>query len=374
MVVLASGHTYLAGPDPGTSWFFDDVDADPFAWGDIGDLDGGAPGDDRAASGRAGRADQADGARRDRVQRRAVDDHHGGLRRERPAGQGLAGRGVNVIGRGHANTVLLPDGSMVQVGGGRGSDRPTFPSPLHYADEAQKQIELWDPVTKQWTLGPAQTEKRAYHSTAMLLPDGRVMSAGDEYHVDAANANPANVDDAEIYKPPYLFRGPASEDRLGPGHGRVRLELRRRHARQEHQAGGARRAGGRDARRGHEPADAPARRRAAHRLREGDRADRPDAAPPGYYMLFLLNDQGVPSEAKFVKLQAGGTLGGCDTAAPADMEAPDGGAARAGRRRHRVRQARKVGRRRRRHAASWESSSRSTARTSAPRTARRPTR
>jgi hypothetical protein len=48
----------------------------------------------------------------------------------------------------------------------------------------------------------------------------------------------------------------------------------------------------------------------------------PNAAPPGYYMLFLLNDQGVPSVAKFVKLQQGGTLGGCGTAEPPDLAPP----------------------------------------------------
>ncbi len=48
----------------------------------------------------------------------------------------------------------------------------------------------------------------------------------------------------------------------------------------------------------------------------------PNAAPPGYYMLFLLNDQGVPSVAKFVKLQQGGTLGGCGTPPPADLAPP----------------------------------------------------
>ena len=85
------------------------------------------------------------------------------------------------IGRGHANTVLLPDGSMVEVGGGVGRDN-AFGSPLHAANDEQKQVELWDPETGQWRLGAAQAESRAYHSTALLLPDGRVMSAGDEWH------------------------------------------------------------------------------------------------------------------------------------------------------------------------------------------------
>ena len=43
---------------------------------------------------------------------------------------------------------------------------------------------------------------RAYHSTALLLPDGRVLSAGDDI-----NGSP-NRDTAEIYEPPYLHRGP----------------------------------------------------------------------------------------------------------------------------------------------------------------------
>ena len=60
----------------------------------------------------------------------------------------------------------------------------SFESPLHYAEPEKRHIELWDPDTGQWTLGPAQTEARAYHSTALLLPDGRVMSAGDDYNGD----------------------------------------------------------------------------------------------------------------------------------------------------------------------------------------------
>ena len=47
-----------------------------------------------------------------------------------------------------------------------------------------------------------------------------------------------------------------------------------------------------------------------------------NAAPPGYYMLFLINDQGVPSVAKFVKLEEGGPLGGCGTPPPPDNANP----------------------------------------------------
>ena len=80
------------------------------------------------------------------------------------------------VGRGHHNTVLLPDGSMVTVGGGVGArDGDQWAG-----DPEQRQVELWNPATGNWTLGPSQAETRAYHSTALLLPDGRVISAGDD--------------------------------------------------------------------------------------------------------------------------------------------------------------------------------------------------
>ena len=74
--------------------------------------------------------------------------------------------------RSHANTVLLPDGSMVEVGGGLGSATPADPgtngAPGQWAaEDAQKQIELWDPATKKWT--PRAGAARVPH----LSLDGR---------------------------------------------------------------------------------------------------------------------------------------------------------------------------------------------------------
>ena len=42
-------------------------------------------------------------------------------------------------------------------------------------------------------------EARMYHSTALVLPDGRVVTAGGEA---------AGIRRAQIYSPPYLFKGP----------------------------------------------------------------------------------------------------------------------------------------------------------------------
>ena len=66
--------------------------------------------------------------------------------------------------------------------------------------------ELWNPVTGRWsTLASAQVP-RIYHSTALLLPDGRVLSAGGG-RPKAKNGGQHN-ENAEIFEPPYLFKGP----------------------------------------------------------------------------------------------------------------------------------------------------------------------
>src|SRR6185295_10351260 len=116
------------------------------------------------------------------------------------------------VARAHQNTVLLPDGSMVTVGGGIGKDIDGTPPDLQQwgAEPEQKEVELWNPSTGAWTLGPAQQEYRTYHSTALLLPDGRVVSAGDDYNGGFTQ------DTAEIYEPPYLFRGPRPVISDGP--------------------------------------------------------------------------------------------------------------------------------------------------------------
>ena len=211
------------------------------------------------------------------------------------------------VGRGHANTVLLPDGSMVEVGGGVGRD-DTFASPLHAAGDEHKQVELWDPQTGEWRLGPSQLESRAYHSTALLLPDGRVMSAGDEWHGAGGETGSAagGSDTAEIYEPPYLHKGPRPTITSAPETIKVGADF-----------------GVQTPNANVTKAVLVAPGSVTHAVdmnqrliplaltkRSGcvDLAAPPNAnaAPPGYYMLFLLNDQGVPSIAKFVKLRPGG--------------------------------------------------------------------
>ena len=175
--------------------------------------------------------------------------------------------------RDYFNVVLLPDGSLASVGGAAGVRNTGSPPPVNsYTGGAQelKRIELLRPGADRWQLGPPQRKWRTYHSSALLLPDGRVLSAGDDYwdlndtpdpYIRQGPTAGKPLDEAELYEPPYLFDGnarapPPGRHRRPDGR---RLGRRRRRARhrgrwspgQSRRAGRTRRG---DARRRHEPA------------------------------------------------------------------------------------------------------------------------
>ncbi len=64
---------------------------------------------------------------------------------------------------------------------------------------AAYQTETWDPATGLWTAGAAAVHARLYHSNALLLPDGSVLTGGGGSPGPVRNLN------SEIYYPPYLF-------------------------------------------------------------------------------------------------------------------------------------------------------------------------
>ena len=87
---------------------------------------------------------------------------------------------------------LLADGTVLAVGGNQVGK---------YASSV-KAAELYDPATGVWTVMASQVARRGYHSTSILLPDGRVLSAGSDDFVA-----PDMSQTVEIYSPPYLFQG-----------------------------------------------------------------------------------------------------------------------------------------------------------------------
>lgn len=99
-------------------------------------------------------------------------------------------------GRYMHNLVMLPTGKVLAVGGASSSDQQsTTPGPLA--------VELWDPNTETWVTLAPMAVPRMYHSTALLLPDGRVLAAGG-----GRIGSSVNQLSAQAYSPPYLFKGP----------------------------------------------------------------------------------------------------------------------------------------------------------------------
>jgi hypothetical protein len=101
------------------------------------------------------------------------------------------------------NMVILADGQVMAVGGTRAAD--DLGDGL--TTGAVYEGEIWNPATEQWTVVPRMTNDRMYHSAAMLLPDGRVLTAGGEFN---GRMN------AQIYSPPYMFLGARPEITAAP--------------------------------------------------------------------------------------------------------------------------------------------------------------
>ena len=76
------------------------------------------------------------------------------------------------------------------------------------------EAERFDPATQTWTVMDAMEVPRMYHSTAALLPDGRVLAGGHvplpvPWQEARETVSPQVVETRlEIYEPGYLFRGP----------------------------------------------------------------------------------------------------------------------------------------------------------------------
>lgn len=102
--------------------------------------------------------------------------------------------------RAFASAVILPNGQVVVIGG------QTHPVP--FSDNTAILVpELWDPDTQVFRQLKPMATARVYHSTAILLPDGRVFSGGGGQCGSGCGANHLTT---EILTPPYLLNADGS--------------------------------------------------------------------------------------------------------------------------------------------------------------------
>lgn len=89
-----------------------------------------------------------------------------------------------------SNATVLADGKVLVSGGSGVGNKLT---------NVAYKAEIWDPATGKWTLGAAAQKPRLYHSFALLLPDGTVVTGGGGAPGPVKNLN------AEVFYPPYLW-------------------------------------------------------------------------------------------------------------------------------------------------------------------------
>jgi hypothetical protein len=190
---------------------------------------------------------------------------------------------------------MLADGTVLAVGGEKtwGQTGPTEVS------GGVLPSEIWNPSTETWSPAAPTATTRGYHSTAILMPDGTVLIGGSGH----ANPGLAAQTTSQIYSPPYLFKGPRPTIASAPAAATYGSTI---------------------------PVSTPdaASISAVNLVSLGADTHQSDmdqhfvplsfsqgagglnvqipasaaTAPPGNYMLFILNSSGVPSVASFINI------------------------------------------------------------------------
>jgi len=196
--------------------------------------------------------------------------------------------------RRYPNATILPDGKVLVTGGTASPDWNNATDPV-------LATEMWDPVTGTWSTMASMDVPRALHSTAVLLPDGRVLSVG-------SGQPPATADrdryEAEIYSPPYLFKGARPTIASAPmsvRYGQV-FSVKTPNAERIQQVTLVRLSSVTHAFNQNQRFNRLQFTRTSGELKVLIPTNR-NRCPPGHYMLFLLNEKGVPSVARIIQVR-----------------------------------------------------------------------
>jgi hypothetical protein len=198
----------------------------------------------------------------------------------------------------YPNMVITPDDKVVITGGSSGYRGEN--------DSDELLCHIYDPKSNQLTRVADPSVGRDYHSEALLLPDGRIITMGsDPLYSDADNRTPGTFEKRiEIYSPPYLFQGDRPEIASGPVQvqrgdsvwfgipnvGKIRAARLVRPSAVTHVT------------------DVEQRSIKLDITRNGDGVDVtiPSSAglvPSGWYMLFVTDQNGAPSKAHWVHVR-----------------------------------------------------------------------
>lgn len=196
--------------------------------------------------------------------------------------------------------IPLPTGEVLVVGGNT--------SGAKFRDNGSvMEAEIWNPQTGRWRRAANMAVPRDYHSTALLLADGRILTAGGGYSPNNPNAAGTHQD-AQVFSPPYLFNGESLANRptitsqqgiadtgtsldvsttgniayfsfIRMGATTHAMNTDSRFYKPEFQANGA--------------------NQYTVTIHEN-----PNVSTPGYWMLFAVDNNGVPSKAQVVRVTA----------------------------------------------------------------------
>jgi len=210
--------------------------------------------------------------------------------------------------RRHLDLTILADGKVLATGGTQG-DGFNNPCPKNIIYEA----ELWDPdsgTNGTWSPLASMTRRRAYHSFAVLLIDGRVLVGGNT-GADATKLCPANNPEyqQEIFTPPYLFNSdgtPATRPTISYAPDVVNYNsqflLLAPNAVSIDKVNMVRLSSTTHSINFNQRINKLTFSRVGYGLRVNTPAHA-NLAPPGHYMLFVINNAGVPSVAKIIKIE-----------------------------------------------------------------------
>ncbi|NHF61237.1 DUF1929 domain-containing protein, partial [Flavobacteriaceae bacterium TP-CH-4] len=200
------------------------------------------------------------------------------------------------------NSVVLPDGKVLVTGG--------LSTAEVFSDLGARFVgEIFDPVTNSWSDTAPMQIPRTYHSVSILLPDGRVFVGGGGLCGDSPGCD--NHLDAEIYSPPYLF---------GPGGGLAARPTIQAPDNVDYNStmpvtgspGITEFSFIRLSSATHSTNNEQRRIPLSFTSNQGTynvEVPNRELLPPGYYMLFALDTNGVPSVAEHVKVGSAISIG-----------------------------------------------------------------